>query len=170
METANFWPQRILSPIWVSVREAGTSDTPDCIYDKAARYEQDVCRALQEFQSLPGNDFMSRLSMPEDPEMEAAIRGKIQDAQIRAYAIGESLYASLELGLSASLTEEELDALTDQLEEQYQNGLGAEFELLCILTAEGEDLAVRLGNSELYLFPSDTVPEEIGFQEHGQTM
>lgn len=59
---------------------------------------------------------MTHFSLPDEPEMEAALRAKISAARLGTGIIEDRLYAVVNLVLSAELTEEERDAFSDMLE------------------------------------------------------
>lgn len=133
-------PPKLLSPIWISVREVGDDGSPDCLYDQSAPYEQDVRRILHNLHSaeFSSTDLMTYFTLPDNREMEAVIRSKIRTAPLRLQAIGSTLYAIVEPELSAMLTEDELQTLVGQLEYQFQNGWGAEFEITSTVTSQGD--------------------------------
>lgn len=155
--------ERIASPIWVSVRKAGDTGIPECVYDCAAQYDQNVCRALRDFQekTFRTDDLMTHFSLPDEPEMEAALRAKISAARLGTGIIEDRLYAVVNLVLSAELTEEERDAFSDMLEAQYRDGWGQDFEVQSILTAQGEELCARLYHDGLTFLTG-----EAAFLEH----
>lgn len=81
-------------------------------------------------------DLMWRLQWPDDPNTETAIRDKVRSVHITVEASGATLYAKLELDMTADLTIAEFEAFTRQAECQYQDGWGAEFELITIPTSD----------------------------------
>ena len=85
---------------------------------------------------------MRYFALPDDPGMEAAVKGKVRSACVGVTAVGDILYASLKLDLAAGLTPDEMDAFTEQIGSQYRDGWGAQFEILDIPSGE-EGVAVR---------------------------
>lgn len=149
--------KRFYSPIWVSVIDQETGQIPECLYDNAVQYADDINRALHEFFSHPEHDIMTNFTLPGAPETEAALRAKVHAVRLSAKAIGSSLYAELTLELTGDLTGDELDCLLTQIKDQCRNGFGEDFELLDILTAQGDVVAARLGHDGLGFYP-DQVP------------
>ncbi len=176
MEQHRYWPHRLVSPIWVSIQEAGDECGADCIYDEAAQYVQDIICAMQEFRTeeYPSSNLMNYFSLPNDPEMETAIREKVRAAQLSACVICDRLYSAVDLDLSADLTKEEVIALTEQLETQFTDGWGAEFEVVNIPVAGNMEIAARIGNMELDLCPVEVAKfiaeDKIETRQMGQTM
>ena len=152
--------KRFYSPIWVSVIDQETGQIPECLYDNATQYEDDISRALHEFFSRPGYDIMTNFTLPGAPETEAALRTKIHTARLSSKAVGASLYAELTLELTGDLTGDELDCLLTQIEEQYRNGFGEDLELLDIPTAQGDVVAVRSGHDGLCFYSEQALSSE----------
>ena len=165
-------PPKLISSIWVSVREAGDNGSPDCLYDQSAPYEQDIRRILNGLPSekFPSTDLMTYFSLPDHPEMEALIRSRVRAAPLRIQSIGNTLCAVVEPELSAPLEEEALTAFAGQLEYQFQEGWGAEFEVASTITAQGdEEVCARLCREGIRVFTSEeylelTQPETPGNQ------
>lgn len=96
--------------------------------------------------------------------MERSIRQKIQSACVTVEASGPILYARLDLSMTADLTGDELDAFTAQMESQYRDGWGAEFELQTIQTEKG-GICLRLWSDDIEFF---TAAERGGFEQRAQ--
>lgn len=137
---------RIFSPIWVSIGEMEEYWSPECLYDRSAPFEQHIRSALQKFHSEPsdGIDLMKYFSWPSDREMNYAVRLKIRAARLSVCAVGETAYAVVDLATTAELTEEEWDVFTRQLEYQYQDGWGSEFEATDIPIGQNKMILARL--------------------------
>ena len=137
---------RIFSPIWVSIGEMEEYWSPECLYDRSAPFEQHIRSALQKFHSEPSDsiDLMKYFSWPSDRETNYAVRLKIRAARLSVCAVGETAYAVVDLETTAELTEEEWDVFTRQLEYQYQDGWGAEFEATDIPIGQNKMILARL--------------------------
>lgn len=159
MDRQEYWPHRLVSPLWVSIRNMGGTDIPECLYDEAAQYEEEIRRAIREFHTMdhPGSDLLSYFVLPEDPELEAAIRGKVHAARLDVCSIDGRLYSAVDLELSESLTNREAAALADQLAQQFEADWGAEFETADIPVGEDQEIAVRLYNPDLDICPIEAV-------------
>lgn len=96
---------------------------------------------------------MRYLHWLDDPKMETAIRDKVHSAHITVEASGATLYAKLELDMTADLTIAEFEAFTKQVKCQYQDGWGAEFELITIPTSD-EPVYLRLWHDEITFLPA----------------
>ena len=141
----------------MSVIDQETGQIPECLYDNAVQYADDISRTLHEFFSRPEHDIMTNFTLPGAPETEAALRAKIHAVRLSAKAVGSSLYAELTMELTGDLTSEELGCLLTQIEEQCRNGFGEDFELIDIPTVQGDVVAARLGHDGLGFY-SDQVP------------
>ena len=142
---------RIFSPIWVSIGEAEEYWSPECLYDNSAPIAQNIYEALQKFHSEPsvGIDLMKYFSWPSDREVDYRVRLKIQSARLNVCAVGKTAYAVVDLETSAELTDKEWDAFTCQLEYQYQQGWGAEFEVTDIPIGNNQMILARLCQEDL---------------------
>lgn len=145
---------RFVSPLWVTIWENGIEGGPECLYEYAAEYEPCIRRALREFlfQNFQSDDLMPRLSLPDEPEMEAALRAKVHTARLSTCTSEDRLYAAVELELSSSLTPEEQTSFEEALERQYNGVFGEEVELLKIFTEQGVELCARLCHDGLEFF------------------
>ncbi|WP_300345929.1 hypothetical protein [uncultured Oscillibacter sp.] len=106
---------------------------------------------------------MPRLSLPDEPEMEAALRAKVHTARLSTCTSEDRLYAAVELELSSSLTPEEQTSFEEALERQYNGVFGEEVELLKIFTEQGVELCARLCHDGLEFF----YQEEAEFRQAG---
>lgn len=142
---------RIFAPIWVSIGEMEEYWSPECLYDRSAPFEQNIRSALREFHSEPSDsiDLMKYFSWPSDREMDHAVRLKIRAARLSVCAVGETAYTVVDLETTAELTDEEWDVFTRQLEYQYRDGWGAEFEATDIPIGQNKMILARLGCGEL---------------------
>ena len=166
-------PPKLISPIWVSMRGADDNSIPDCLYDQSAPYEQDVRRILHSLHSdeFPNTDLMTYFVLPDDPEMEAVIRSKIHAAPLSIQAIGNTLYAVVEPELSAELSETELQIFVNQLEYQFQDGWGAEFEVTQVLTPQGDkEVIARLCREGISVYSMDQYLELTQTDNHAGQM
>ena len=139
----------------------------EALYDNAGQYQEAISRSMATFhaEGYLGNDLMRYFKLPDDPKMEQSIKSKVESACVTVEASGAILYARLDLSMSADLTHDELDAFTDQIESQYRDGWGAEFELLTI-PAGKEAVCLRLGHDDVTFF---TAAEKNRFFQHNQT-
>ena len=137
VESSDLW---LLSPLCVGVFDQEYGGSPECLYDSPIEYENDIREALHEFlrKVYSGNDLMACFSLPDAREMEAAIRSKVRSACLDVRVIDERLYAAVKVETSVDLTEEELDALAEQVEIQYRDGWGSAFNLEKIPTSQGD--------------------------------
>ncbi|MCI9333105.1 MAG: hypothetical protein HFG05_13220 [Oscillibacter sp.] len=152
---------RLTSPIWVSVWEDGGSGTPDeCICDLAAQYETEIAHALRDFlfQSFQSDDLMIRFSLPENKALESKIRAKIQAAPLSVCTMEDRLYAAVDLELTSELTEDELDSFIQQVQTQFRDDWGAEFETIGIPAAEGGVVCARLFHDGLSFSCEEQAP------------
>ncbi len=133
--------------------ELGTGELIEPLYDKAGQYCERIAHSLETFHTkeYPVNDLMCYLHWPDNPEMEAAIRNKIRSAHVAVEASGDILYAKLELDMASDLTVAEFEAFTEQVESQYRDGWGAQFELIDIPTENGA-VYLRLWHDEISFF------------------
>ena len=143
----------LYSTIRVGKVDPETDETVEALYDEAGQYCEVIAQRLDTFHTdeYPANDLMRYLHWPDDPKMETAIRDKVHSAHITVEASGATLYAKLELDMTADLTIAEFEAFTKQVECQYQDGWGAEFELLTIPTSD-EPVYLRLWHDEIAFF------------------
>lgn len=134
----------LFSTLYVCQVDPATGEVVDALYDKAGKYCEAISQAVRNFHTdeYPTNDLMRYFVLPDDPGMEAAVREKVRAARVGVAAVGEVLYAKLELDLAADLTPDEMDAFTEQIGSQYRDGWGAQFEILDIPSGE-EGVAVR---------------------------
>jgi len=96
---------------------------------------------------------MTYFSLRGQRKMAKVIRSKVHAARMDVCSIGDTLYAAVDLELSEDLTKEELIAFTEQLEDQFKHGWGAEFELVDIPVAGGKEIAAWLDHSGLDICP-----------------
>ena len=130
-----------------------TGETVEALYDDAGQYCESIAQRLDAFHTdeYPANDMMRYLHWPDDPQMEAAIRDKVRSAHVTVEANGATLYAKLELEMTADLTISEFEAFTKQVECQYRDGWGAEFELITIPTSDAP-IYLRLWHDDIAFF------------------
>ena len=153
---------RIFSPIWVSIGEIEEYWSPECLYDHSAAFAQNILDALCAFHSEPSSsiDLMKFFSWPSDREMDHAVKQKIRAARLSVCAVGETAYAVVDLETTAELTDEEWDVFTRQLEYQYQDGWGAEFEVTDIPIGQNRMILARLCREELiYCYTEEQLKE-----------
>jgi len=168
-----YWPHRLVASVSVTLIDAVDMEVIDCIYDDAAKYEQDIRHAMQNFQTdqYPSSDLMNYFSLLDAPEMEAVIREKVHAARLDVCSIGGKLYSAVDLDLSADLLKEEVAALTDQLEQQFKEGWGAEFELadVPVEQEQGIILAVRIGSfdPDMGLYPVEVAETTARMEAEG---
>ena len=130
-----------------------TGEAVEALYEEVGQYCEAITRHLDIFRTdaYPANDLMRYLHWPDDPQMDTEIRRKVRSAHITAEACGTTLYAKLELDMTEDLTVEELEVFTKQVERQYQDGWGAEFELITIPTPD-EPVYLRLWHDDIAFF------------------
>ena len=113
----------------------------------SAPFVQDIRSALQKFHAEPSGsiDLMQYFSYPGDRAVEYGVRRKVRSARLSVCAVGGTAYAVVDLETFAELTDKEWDALTCQLEYQYQQGSGAEFEVTDIPIGNDQMILAKLG-------------------------
>lgn len=146
------------SPHLYSTLRAGlvdpeTGEAIEALYDDAGQYQDAISRFMADFHSQehPSNNLMQYFKLPDDPQMERSIKGKVHSAVATVEASGTKLYTRLDLSMTADLTDDELKAFTAQIKSQYRDGLGAELELLTI-PAGKEAVYLRLWHDEISFF------------------
>ena len=149
----------LFSTICVCRVDPETNETVEALYDEAAQYCEVIARSLDIFHTdeYSANNLMLYLHWPDDPQLEAEIRRKVHSAHITVEACGTTLYAKLELDMTGDLTVKELRSFTEQVEHQYQEGWGAEFELLNIPTSD-EPVYLRLWHDDIAFFTGAAKP------------
>lgn len=145
----------LYSTVHVTLLDSADGEAIEPLYDRAGQYQEAISKGIAAFhtEQHPSNDLMQHFRLPDDPKMEQSIRNKVQSACVSVEASEEVLYARLDLSMSADLTHEELDAFTGQIESQYRDGWGAEFEVLTI-PAGKEAVCLRLWNDDIRFFPA----------------
>lgn len=154
---------RIYSTVRVGLVDKESGEVIEALYDEAAQYQEGLALALAQFstEEYPDGNLMRYFSLPDNLPMEAAIKGKIQEARLTAHAVGKTLYAALDLTMSADLTDEEHDAFEEQIASQYRDGWGAEFELVNF--PAGADLVyMRLYHDDLSFYTADMFEAMLG--------
>ena len=156
----------LYSTIHASRIDMETDEPIEALYDHAGQYQEAISHSIEAFraQDYPSNDLMQYFKLPDNPKMERSIRQKIQSACVTVEASGPLLYARLDLSMTADLTGDELDAFTAQMESQYRDGWGAEFELQTIQTEKG-GICLRLWSDDIEFF---TAAEKGGFEQRAQ--
>lgn len=127
-----------------------TKELVDNLYDEAGQYCEAISQGIKAFHTAeyPSNDLMRYFKLPDDPETEAAVKEKVRSACVDVAAVGKILYTKVELDLAADLTSWEMYAFVEQMESQFRDGWGAEFELVDI--PAGEDcVCLRLSHNGL---------------------
>lgn len=153
----------LYSTVHASLIDMETDEPIEALYDYAGQYQEVISQSMDVFQTqdYPSNDLMQYFHLPDDPMMEWAIRQKIQSAHITVESSGPRLYARLDLRMAADLTRNELYAFTNQIESQYRDGWGAEFELQ-VIPIKGEGIVLRLWNDDISFF---TAAEKSSFEQ-----
>lgn len=132
-------------------------DVAEALYGEAAEYRENINNAITDFltQDYPTNDLMRYFSLPGRKTMEASIREKIQSAKLVVCSVYDTLYAVLDLNMSADLIEDEFKAFQQQIESQYRDGWGAEFELQNIKTGGPDVVCLRLSYDGVTFYTAD---------------
>lgn len=125
----------------------------EALYDFAAKFQAEIFQGMETFhtEKYPTNDLMHYFELPSDPQMEASIREKIRSARVAVEASGEILFARLDLDMAADLTNKEFDTFIAQIQSQYKDGWGAEFELQNI-PAGKDAVCLRLWHDGISFF------------------
>lgn len=139
---------RIYAPMYVCLLDQESHEVEEALYEKAAQYCADIQQAIKTCSS--GMDLMDSFTIPDEPEQENAIRGKIESAHLSAEAHGDSIYSVLELSMKENLTVSELNYFIRQIETQYIDGIGAKLELMDIAASNGDMICIRLSHDGLY--------------------
>ena len=157
---------RIYSTVHVGLVDRESGEVVEALYDHAAQYQESLALALAQFSTVeyPDGNLMQYFSLPDNRPLETAIKGKIQEARLTTHAVGKTLYAALDLTMSADLTDEELDAFQEQIESQYRDGWGAEFEL-ANFCAGADFVCMRLYHDDLHFYAADTFEAMFGPQK-----
>lgn len=142
---------RLYSTVRVSLIDAETNEVIEALYDEAAQYEKSIAREMASFQTdlHPTNNLMAYFEIPDNPDAESRIKEKVLSACPTVCAVGKELYAALDLELKDDLTDTELYIFAEQIQSQYADGWGAEFEERNILTSTGETVSLRLFHSDI---------------------
>lgn len=153
----------LYSTVHASLIDMETDEPIEALYDYAGQYQEVISRGIEAFRSqdYPSNNLMQYFYLPDNPMMEWAIRQKLQSAHITVESSGPRLYARLDLCMVADLTCNELYAFTNQIESQYRDGWGAEFELQVIPIKE-DGIVLRLWNDDISFF---TAAEKDSFEQ-----
>lgn len=160
----------IFSTVYVGIVERETKEVEDALYDQAAPYCKSIAKALEEYRSkdFPHQNLMRYFSLPDAPKLEHVIKEKIIGAYLTADTVDGTLFAKLDLDMREDLTVTELDVFLEQIRWQYQDGIGAEFELQDIETEEGVLLCLRLAASDLDFFTEETLKDYLECQEKSE--
>lgn len=163
---------RLYSTVHVCLLDTESDEVAEALYGEAAEYKADINNAIRDFHThdYPTNDLMRYFSLPSEKTMEASIREKVQSAKLAVCSVRNTLYAVLNLSMSADLTEEEVDAFQEQVESQYRDGWGAEFELQDIKTSGHDAICVRLCYDGVAFYTADEFDALIAQQEPGHKM
>ena len=139
----------LYSTVRVTLLDRVDGEAIEPLYDRAGQYQEAISKSMETFHTkdYPSNDLMRHFKLPDNPQMERSIKNKVQSACVTVEASGATLYARLDLSMSADLTHDELDAFTEQIESQYRDGWGAAFEVLTIPAGE-EAVCLRLWNDD----------------------
>ena len=143
----------LYSTICATRVDAETGEAIEPLYDEAGTYCEVIARQMEAFRTkeYPTDDLMRYFCLPNSPQTETSIKSKIRSAHVTVEAVGKNLYGKLKLDMTADLTSRELEAFTRQIEVQYRDGWGAEFELLDICA--GKDcVCLRLWHDEISFF------------------
>lgn len=146
----------LYSTIFAGQVDPSTGEVVDALYDEAAHYCEAISQGIKAFHTkeYPTNDLMRYFCLPDAPELETAIKRKIRSAVLSVETAGKTLYAKLKLDMEEDLTNGELEAFAAQIESQYKDGWGAEFELINI--PAGQDaVCLRLWHSSFSFFSSE---------------
>lgn len=144
----------LYSTVQVGVVDQDLNEVTECLYDEATEYWNDIAEAISNFHtnSFPTNDLMCYFSLPDDRQSEHSIRQKIQSACLSVFAVNTTLFAKLKLSISADLTAAELEAFAAQIESQYKDGWGADFESQNITTRNSDVVYLRLYHDDLCFY------------------
>ena len=162
---------RLYSTIRVCLKDRNSDGIPDALYDKAAEYATAINEAITSFgtDKYWGNDLFNHFSLPGDYQTEKAIRGKILGASLSVHPVGDALFAALDLKMTQDLTAAELEKFTGQIETQFRDGWGAEFELKDIPVDSENAVFLRLHHDELEFYTADkfsAIAEKLINAEH----
>lgn len=148
---------RLYSTIRVGLVDADTNETIENLYDDATQFCDDIGRAMAEFKTpkYPTNNLMEYFSLPDNKQMKKSIKQKIQLAYPTVCASDKTLYAALDLSMSADLSVEEFKIFAEQIKSQYWDGWGAEFESSNILTRSKDVIYLRLYHPEIEFYTAD---------------
>lgn len=148
---------RLFSTVRVSLLDTNTYEVVEPLYDQAAEYKEDIARAMSSFKTpeYPTHNLMHYFSLPENKQMEDSIKSKIQSALPTVQAVQKKLYAALDLTMTSDLTSDEFIAFREQIETQYRDGWGAEFELSNIPTDRGDTVCLRLYHQDIEFYTAE---------------
>lgn len=137
-----------------------TGEAIQALYDKAGKYRELIARRMETFLTgeYPTDDLMHYFNLPDSPRTEASIKSKIRSARVTVEAVGDTLYGKLELDMTEDLTAREFDAFTEQIETQYMDGWGGEFEMVGIPAGEN-CICLRLWHDEISFFTGEEFAE-----------
>ncbi len=156
----------LFSTIAVCQIDPETRGLMENLYDEASQYREAISRSIKTFHTAeyPSNDLMRYFKLPDDPQRETAIKRKVRSAEVDVTAVGEKLYAKLELELTMDLTGDEMDTFTGQIENQYKSGWGEAFEQVDAASG-GDCIFLRLWHDDI-AFCTDMA--SMAFQERSQ--
>ena len=142
---------RLYSTVRVSLVDINTNDVIEALYDEAAQYEKCIASAMAAFQTdlHPTNNLMAYFELPDNTADENRIKQKVLSACPTVCAVGNELYAVLELELADDLTDAELHIFVDQIRRQYEYGWGEEFEEQNIPTDTDKAVCLRLFHNDI---------------------
>lgn len=163
---------RLYSTVRVSLMEKDSDEVAEALYDKAAQYCDDVASAIVQFQNeeYQTNDLMQYFELPDYKQMEEMIKQKVKTAFLTTQSRRDTLFAVLELDLTEDLTVEELEVFAKQIEHQYMNGWGGDFEVQNILTSTSDVIALRLWHDELVFYTGEVFENKYGPQDQAEQL
>lgn len=152
-KTGRIATPHLFSTIRVGRVDSETGEVVEALYDQAASYQEAISLGMETFstEEYLSNDLMRYFKLPDNPQVEATIKEKIRSARVTVEAVGETLFARLDLDMAADLTIQESAALIEQIKFQYRDGWGAEFELQTIQTENGA-VCLRLWHDDVSFF------------------
>lgn len=160
---------KFYSPIFPKMVYSDCEDYDDVNYwyddidsFEATKYEDDISEKIEMDLSRDPNGLIEYLRIPENKELENALKEKVINCQPTVVSIDGRLYGVMETEVSAPLTQEEIGALKEYYTGQYSDGWGEGFEQRPIKTEDG-DLYVSFWNRNgFYIETEETFAKRIG--------
>lgn len=156
----------LYSTVRVSLLEKDSDEVSEALYDFAAQYCYDAAFAMAQFKNdkYSSNDFMQYFELTDNKQMESLIKQKVKTARLSTQAIGETLFAVLRLNMVEDLTIEEMEVFANQIEHQYKDGWGADFEMQNILASSLDVIALRLWHDDLTFYTGEAFESRFNTQ------